>query len=250
VEHTLEGKVAVITGSGNGIGRASALRLAQAGAIICVVDADDAGGSATATAIGTGGGTAQFFSTDVSRPESVRSMADEVLGRFGKVDILVNDAAIFPRSFLVDMDWSEWERVIAVNLHGPFLCTKAFLSSMVSRRAGRIVNVASGLGVTGGTKAAHYATSKGGLIAFTKSLALELAPYGITANALVPGLSDTGMPRRGQSEQEIQAMLEQIPLKRLAQPEEIAEFLAFLVGPSSAYVTGQTLFVNGGWIMP
>jgi 3-oxoacyl-[acyl-carrier protein] reductase len=250
VERTLDGQVAVITGSGNGIGRAAALRLADQGASICVVDADDAGGATTARTICTRGGTAQFFSTDVSRPQSVRAMADEVLRRFGQVDILVNDAAIFPRSFLVDMDWTEWERVIAVNLHGPFLCTKAFLASMVSRRKGRIVNVASGLGVTGGTKAAHYATSKGGVIAFTKSLALELAPYGITANVLVPGLSDTGMPRRGQSKEEIQAMIEQIPLKRLAQPEEIAEFLAFIVGPSSAYVTGQTLFVNGGWIMP
>jgi 3-oxoacyl-[acyl-carrier protein] reductase len=132
----------------------------------------------------------------------------------------VNKAAIFPRTAFPEMTWDEWKRVIAVNLHGPFLCVRALVPQMIGRRFGRIVNVASGLGVTGGVNAAHYATSKGGLIAFTKCFARELAPFGVTANVIVPGLSDTRMPRRGQSDKEIRALVDQIPMKRLAQPRE------------------------------
>jgi len=178
-------------------------------------------------------------------------MADRVLAAFGRVDIVVNDAAIFPRTAIVDLDFEEWQRVLAVNLSGPFLCTKAVLAGMIERRWGRVINVASGLGLTGGVKAAAYSTSKGGLIAFTKSLAREVALLGITANVVVPGLADTRMPRQGgQTEAELDAMVAQIPMKRLAKPREVAEFLAFIVGPSCDYVTGQTLFVNGGWLMP
>ncbi|MFQ5878631.1 MAG: SDR family NAD(P)-dependent oxidoreductase [Dehalococcoidia bacterium] len=246
----LDGQVAVVTGGGNGIGRATAQLLARKGAKVAVVDKDQEAGSATAEQIAVNEGEALFVQADVSRPQDVKSMAERVLSTFGKVDTLINNAATFPRSMLVDMSWEEWQHVIDVNLHGPFLCTKALMGQMIERRSGRIANIASGLGITGGVKAAHYATSKGGLIAFTKCLALELAPYGITANVLVPGLTDTDMPRRGQSAEEIAALVEQIPLKRLATPEEVAAFLAFLVSPACAYVTGQTICINGGWIMP
>ena len=246
----LTGQVAVVTGAGNGIGRATAQLLAEKGAKIAVVDRDEGAGPAAAEQITGSGGEALFVQTDVSRPQDVTAMAEQVLSAFGKVDILINNAATFPRSMLVDMTWEEWQQVIDVNLHGPFLCTKALVDQMIQRRSGKIVNIASGLGITGGVKAAHYATSKGGLISFTKCLALELAPYGITANVLVPGLTDTDMPRKGQSEGEIAALVEQIPLKRLATPDEVAAFLAFLVSPACAYVTGQTMCINGGWIMP
>jgi 3-oxoacyl-[acyl-carrier protein] reductase len=251
VERSLADQVAVVTGAGHGIGQAIAAALSEAGARVALVDIDEPAGRGTAEAIAHAGGDARFFATDVSSPESVRAMADTVLSQFGRADILVNDAAIFPRSRFTEMDWSEWQRVIQVNLHGPFLCTRALVDSMVARGSGRIVNIASGLGVTGGINAAHYATAKGGLIALTKSLALELAPFGITANALVPGLADTRMPRSGgQTEADVQALVQQIPLKRLTQPCEVAHMLVFLVGPNCSYVTGQTIFVNGGWIMP
>jgi 3-oxoacyl-[acyl-carrier protein] reductase len=247
---SLSGKVAIVTGAARGIGRASALALARQGAAVAVVDVDAVGIAATAEAVAAYGGAAIGVVADISRPEQVQAMSDEVRGAFEGADILVNNAAIFPRSRVEDMAWEEWRHVLDVNLTGPFLCTKAVLPHMIARGGGRIVNVASGLGVTGGERAAHYSASKGGLIAFTKSLARELAPHGITANVLVPGLTDTEMPRSGNSPEAFAAMVAQIPLGRAAQPEEIAEFLAFLVGPGCGYVTGQTLFVNGGWIMP
>lgn len=246
----LAGQVAVVTGAGKGIGRASAQVLAWEGAAVAVVDLDEDVGSGAAREVVAAGGTAIFVAADVSRPGAVEAMAEEVLGTFDAVDILVNNAAVFPRSSVEEMDLEEWRRVLDVNLNGAFLCTKAFLGQMIGRHRGRIVNVASGLGVTGGIRAAHYSTSKGGLIAFTKCLARELAPHGITANVLVPGLTDTDMLRSGNTDEELASLIEGIPLGRLARPDEIAEFLAFLVGPRCEYVTGQTIFVNGGWVMP
>ncbi len=246
----LDGQVALVTGAGKGIGRAVAAFLARSGARVALVDVDEERGRSAASEISVSGREALFVRADASSPDDVRAMAEQVLARLGPPGILVNNAAIFPRSLVVDMSWEEWRRVLDVNLHGAFLCTKAFVRQMIEQGSGRVVNIASGLGVTGGRRAAHYAASKGGLIAFTKCLALELAPHGITANVLVPGLTDTDMPRTGQSEEEVRALVQQIPLGRMAEPEEIAEFVAFLVGPACSYVTGQTIFVNGGWIMP
>jgi len=246
----LDGQVAVVTGAAGGIGSATALALAERGAMVALVDVDGDRGKQALQGVEEVGGKALLVRADVGDADDVADMAREILGAFGQVDFLINNAAIFPRSLLLDMAPGEWSRVLRVNLTGPFLCTKAFLPSMVKRRSGRIVNVGSGLGVTGGVRAAHYSSSKGGLIALTKCLARELAPHGITANVLVPGLTDTEMPRRGQSDDEVQAMVEQIPLGRLAAPQEVAEVLAFLVGPSCSYITGQTIFVNGGWVMP
>jgi NAD(P)-dependent dehydrogenase (short-subunit alcohol dehydrogenase family) len=246
----LAGHVAVVTGGGNGIGRAISTVLAERGVTVCVIDIDIAQGTATEEDLAGRGYDARFIATDVADADSVQRTAADVLASYGRVDILVNNAAIFPRSLFLDMTLSEWSNVMRVNLDGPFLCTKAFAPHMVERGYGRIVNIASGLGLTGGARAAHYAAAKGGLVALTKSLARELASSGITANVVVPGLTDTEMPRRGQSEADIQAMLAQIPMQRLAEPREIAEFLVFLVEPGRGYVTGQTLLVNGGWLMP
>lgn len=245
----LAGRIAIVTGAADGIGRAIALVLAEHGAAVAIVDVDPEGVT-VAQAISDEGGRATFVAADVSDPASVEAMATAVTDRLGPADILVNNAAIISRSAFTDLTWDEWRRVIGVNLHGPFLCAKALVPQMIGEGFGRIVNVASGLGVTGGVNASAYATSKGGLIAFTKCLARELAASGVTANVLVPGLSDTGMPRRGQSDEEIRALVKRIPMRRLAQPREVAEYLAFIVGPSCGYVTGQTLFVNGGWFMP
>lgn len=245
----LDGQVALITGSAAGIGRALGTVFAAEGARLVLLDVDDDGGHEAAKEIDAAGDEALFVSTDVSDPAAVDAAVAAGLSRYGAIDVVVNNAAVFTRAPLDELTYEDWRRVLGVNLDGTFHVVKAVMAHMIERRKGKIFNVASGLGITGGRRAAAYATSKAGIVAFTKCVAHELAPHGVAANTVVPGLTDTDMPRRDQGEDMIAAMVAQIPFGRLARPEEVANFVALLASPMCQYVTGQTLFVNGGWIM-
>jgi len=246
----LSGQVALVTGAANGIGRALGITFAAEGASTVLLDLDEEQGGSLAATIERASGDALFVTTDVSDPTSVRAAVDTTVERFEKIDIVVNNAAIFTRAPLDELTYEDWRRVLGVNLDGAFHVVRAVLPHLLQRGSGKIFNMSSGLGITGGRRAAAYATSKAALIGFTKCIAHELAVHGIAANVIVPGLTDTEMPRRGQSDEQVDAMIAQIPWGRLAEPEEVARFVTLLASPTCTYVTGQTLPVNGGWIMP
>jgi NAD(P)-dependent dehydrogenase (short-subunit alcohol dehydrogenase family) len=177
-------------------------------------------------------------------------MVSKALSAFQTIDILVNDAAIFPAASVAEMKTEEWEQVIRTNLTGSFFCCRAVMPGMKQRRAGRVINFTSGRALQGSKHGAHYAASKGGIISFTKSLALELAPYGITVNSICPGAIDTPQPKAHvKDEAEFYAKAKKIPLGRVGQPEDLVGSVVFLASDWSAYVTGQMVVVNGGSIM-
>ena len=244
----LENRVALVTGAAQGIGRAIAIGLAEAGAT--VVCGDQAAAAPTADEIRAGGGRAHHVALDVSAAAEVGEAID-FLDTLGGIDILVNNAGIFPRSPTLTMNEAEWERVLAVNLKGTFLCSQAAARTMRGRgRGGRIVNITSGAAFIPTLQSSHYAASKAGIVAFTRVLALELAPFDITVNAIAPGLTDTAQPRSFYSDDDLESIARRIPAGRLAQPEEIVPAALFLCDDAAGYVTGQTLHVNGGLFMP
>jgi len=247
----LAGKVALITGASSGIGRATALYLAEAGAdvVINYRKSKEASEEVAAEIEGIGR-KAVAIQADVTKRKEVEEMVDVSLKTFGKLDILVNNAGGSVKKPVVEMEETEWDEIINFNLKGPFLCTRAVLLSMIQQRFGRIVNVSSNYGVTPAYERAHYAAAKAGLIAFTKSLAVEVAPYNINVNVVAPGPTDTPRWRRIQTEEQILARAREIPLGRVGQPEDAAKGILFLVSESSSYITGQTLHVNGGLVMP
>jgi len=251
-ELELSGRVAVITGGGSGIGRAVSELLCGHGAITVISDLDEKAARAESERISRLGGRTGWVKVDVSSLSQVMAMANRVVDEFGGADILVNCAGIFPpRTLVWEMTEDHWDRIIGINLKGTFLCCQAFSVSMMKRRWGRIINFSSGLGATGASGHAAYSASKGGVVAFTKSLALELAEYGINVNAIAPGLTDTPMPRRALlSEEDLAAWAAGNPLKRIGTPTDMAKMVLFLSSELSSYVTGQTFFVNGGDLMP
>jgi len=248
----LEGKVAIVTGAARGIGRTFALALARAGCCVCTADADVAGVEDTARLVLAGGGSAVGLPIDVTQSESVGQLMQSVLSRWNGLDILVNDAGVFPRSTVIDMDEAMWDLVIGVNLKGTFLCSRAAARIMVAQgRGGRIVSMVSRAAYTAYPRGAHYAASKAGIVGFTRSLASELGPHRITVNAIAPGTVNTAMPRAaGVSEEELIASGRSFPLGRIAEPEDLVPGLLFLCGESGAYMTGQVIHVNGGSFMP
>ncbi|MDE0030955.1 MAG: glucose 1-dehydrogenase [Deltaproteobacteria bacterium] len=247
----LEGRTAIVTGSGQGIGEAIAMAMAEEGACVVVAELREDTAAAVRRKIEEAGGIALAHATDVSREDSVDAMVKACLDRFGKVDILVNNAGIYPTSTVEDMAEEEWERVIGTNLFGTFLCSRAVTPYMLRqrRRRGRIISITSGRGLQGADNGAHYAASKGGIIGFTKSLALELAPAGIAVNCICPGVSDTAQPRGHRTEEELYASAARIPLGRIGQPRDMAKAAVFLASDRGRFVTGQTVVVNGGAIM-
>ena len=244
---TLHGKIALVTGAAQGIGRAIALGLAETGATVVCTDLDP---PQTTDEIGSRGGTAHGFALDISDGRAVDD-AMTFTDKLGGVDILVNNAGVFPRSPVLDLDPAEWDRVMAVNLRGTFLCSRAAGTRMRAQgRGGRIVNITSGAAFVPTAQSAAYAASKAGIVAFTRVLALELAPDRVTVNAVAPGLTDTAQPRAFYSDADLAAFAARIPAGRLGVPEDIVPTVVLLCGDGAAYVTGQTLHVNGGLYMP
>ncbi len=244
----IEGKIAIVTGAAQGIGRAIAETLAGAGADVAVVDMDVARAQETVSAVKSHGRRALAIKANVADWVDVKAMADQVLAEFGRIDILVNNAGITRDGLLLRMKEEDWNLVLDVNLKGTFHCTKAVLPAMSKQRGGAMVNIASVVGVMGNAGQANYAASKAAVIGFTKTVAREYASRGITANAVAPGFIETAMTQ-GLSGEVREALLKQIPLGRLGSPLEVAHAVRFLVSPEAAYITGHVLHVNGGMMM-
>ena len=245
---SLEGKVAIVTGAAQGIGRAIAETLARDGADIVVADLDPGRSQETVAAITKLGRRAVNVKVNVAEWNDVKNMTDQVLKDLGKIDILVNNAGVTRDGLLVRMKEEDWNLVLQVNLHGTFHCTKAVLQPMTKQRSGRIVNIASIVGVMGNAGQANYAASKAAVIGFTKSVAREYASRMVTVNAVAPGFVDTAMTQ-GLQQEVRDALLKQIPLGRLGQPGDVAEAVRFLASEEAGYITGQVLHVNGGMLM-
>mgnify|MGYP003604356315 FL=1 len=242
-------KVVLVTGASRGIGRAIALTLAEAGADVAVNYAGNAAAAEEVAAeIRKMGRRALILQGDVSQTEAAAAMLDAVVAEFGRCDILVNNAGITRDGLLMRMKEEDWDAVLNTNLKGVFNCTKAALKYMMKQRSGKIVNIASVVGIMGNAGQANYAAAKAGCIGFTKSVAKEVASRGITVNAVAPGLIATDMTSV-LPDKVIEEMAAGIPLKRAGQPVDVAKAVLFLVSDDAAYITGQTLNVDGGMVM-
>ncbi|HNR70925.1 MAG TPA: 3-oxoacyl-[acyl-carrier-protein] reductase [Verrucomicrobiota bacterium] len=241
-------QVAVVTGAGRGIGQAIALQLAAAGADIAGVDLQPESCAETVAKVQALGRRAWAFGANVADAASVTAAAEQILAAAGKVDILVNNAGITRDGLLMRMSEADWDAVLDVNLKGTFLFTKAFTRSFLKQQSGRIINIASVIGLIGNAGQCNYGASKAGVIGFTKSAARELASRGITVNAIAPGFIETAMTAKISPEARA-ALLKQIPLGSLGQPADVAGAVLFLAGPAGRYLTGQVLSVDGGMAM-
>ncbi len=246
----LQDKVAIVTGGAKGIGHAYSLGLAAAGARVAVADVADP--EPTVKEIEARGGQALGVGCDVSREEDTQRLATRTLDRFGRIDVLVNNAGIYgvlKRRPFMEIPVEEWDRVLAVNLRGLFLCARAVFPAMKAQGKGKIINVASSTFFKGVPHYIHYTTSKGGVVGFTRSLARELGDFGIRVNAIAPGFTLSGENERNQSEEAKQANIRSRMLKRAQVPEDLVGTVVFLASDDSDFITGQTLAVDGGSIV-
>jgi len=250
----LHNKVAVVTGAGQGMGRAHALALLGQGATVVITDLDMARSEAVVEEAKAQGlsSEAVALAMDVSKVESINAAFDTIIARFGRVDILVNNAGIYESVSALDITETQWDKMIDINLKGQFFCAQRAAKEMMKHNWGRIINISSissggvGVGVSG---ASHYTASKGGVIGMTEVLATELAPYGILVNAVAPGGIDTPMANpEGKPADELQSMMAHTPLKRIGRPEEVSAAVVFLASMEASYITGTTLYVDGGWL--
>ncbi len=239
----LTGRVALITGSARGIGRAIALKLAERGADIVVSDIEDA--EPVADEIRAMGRQSIAVKANVSLAADVEKLVESAIARFGHIDILVNNAGIARDQLLLRMSEEEWDAVLNVNLKSAFLCSRAVVRHMLKQRWGRIVSISSVVGIMGNPGQANYAASKAGIIGFTKTLAKELGSRGITANAIAPGFIETRMTQQ-LNENQRQELFKRIPLGSLGTPQDVAEAVAFLASEEARYISGQVLGVDGG----
>jgi 3-oxoacyl-[acyl-carrier protein] reductase len=244
----LANQVAVVTGAGRGIGRAIALKFASAGADVVCVSRTAENSEKVAAEVRAAGRKAWAHAVDVADPKGVAEAGEKIFAEAGRVDVLVNNAGVTRDGLLMRMSEEDWDTVLNTNLRGAFSFTKAFSRAFIKQRSGRIINIASVIGLIGNAGQCNYAASKAALIGFTKSVARELASRGITANAIAPGFIETDMTA-AIDEKAREELLKRIPLNKLGQAEDIAEAALFLAGPGGRYVTGQVLTVDGGMVM-
>ncbi len=245
---TLANQIAVVTGAGRGIGRVIALKFAAAGADVVCVSRTAENSEKTAAEVLALGRRAWAFAVDVSDPAAIAAAAEKILAGTGRVDVLVNNAGVTKDGLLMRMSEADWDTVLDTNLRGAFLFTKAFTRTFLKQRSGRIINLASVIGLVGNAGQCNYAASKAGLIGFTKSVAKEFGSRGVTCNAIAPGFIATDMTAALDDKLK-EALLKQIPLGALGEPDDIAEAALYLAGPGGRYVTGQVLTVDGGMVM-
>jgi 3-oxoacyl-[acyl-carrier protein] reductase len=244
----LKGKVAIVTGAGHGIGREIALSLARNGAEVVVTDVTDAIFE-VGKQIEALGSKALPLKCDVTDFEQAQDVEEKVIGKYERIDILVNNAGIYPQKAFLDMTADDWNKVLRVNLNGVFHCTRAVIPKMVKQRYGKIVNIASIAGaVVGFQNLAHYSASKAAIAGFTKSLALEVAQYGINVNAVAPGPIDVG--EMATNTEMYQQIIKAIPVGRMGLPIDIANLVVFLVSDESNFITGQCIVSDGGYTLP
>lgn len=244
---SLKGKTAVVTGGGSGIGRACAVRLAREGANVAVWDLNATGAAETAKIITDAGGKALAVTVDAANAAAIKDAAKKTRDAFGAIVIIVNNAGITGFKPFLELDEATWDRMIAINLKGPYLCTQEVIPDMIAAGWGRVINITSSSTQTGAAGMAHYVSSKGGLIGLTKTIAVEYAEKGITANMIPPGFVDTPMLRASPVDVDAYAAVQL--MKRPGRPEDIAAACAYLASDDAGYVTGQTISVNGGRYM-
>src|SRR5262245_2131720 len=247
----LAGRIVLVTGAQQGIGKGIALAFAQDGSDVGINYLDDRNDAeAVAAGVRAAGRRAALIQGDVSQPTQAQAMVEAVQAELGVPDVLVNNAGMYPRVAFLDMRESDWDFVLDINLKGGFFCAQAAARAMIAAgRPGSIINLAS-QAIRGAVRGVHYSASKGGVVAMTRAMALELAPHRIRVNAIAPGLTDTAQPRYGNTEEELEAMGRAVPLGRMAQPDDIASVAVFLASDAARFMTGQTVHVNGGSYMP
>ena len=245
----LSNQIALVTGGGRGIGQAIATTLAAAGATVVINYRGNAeAATSTVETITAQGGQAQAIQADVSVPADVERLFAALLAQYGQLDILVNNAGITRDMLLLRMSDEDFDAVLHTNLRGVFLCTRAALRTMTRRRSGRIINIASVVGIMGNAGQANYAAAKAGILGFTRATAREIGSRNITVNAIAPGYIETEMTAAIRPEAR-QALLASIPLGRLGTPADVAALVCFLAAPAASYITGQTFVVDGGLVM-
>lgn len=248
----LKDKVAIITGAKRGMGRSHALTLAKAGAKVMVADISKEDCQVVVQEIEKNKGEAMAVKCDVAKKEEVEEMVETVKEKWGKVDILVNNAGIAQFKPFLELTEEEWSRTLDINLKGYFLCAQAAAKEMAKQKSGVIVNIASvamGQVGIGFPNIVHYCASKGGIVAMTEALAVELAPYNIRVNAVSPGMIETSMiDTIKQDKQQTEGMMSRVPMHRFGRPEEVSNLVLFLASDSSSYMTGSTVVIDGGWL--
>ena len=249
----LKGKIALVTGAGSGLGQATAKLFAQEGADVVVADISQRRAEAVAAEVSqVGVSRAIGLQADVTESSAVKALVDQAKSELGQINIIVNNAGIAQIKDLLDITPEEWQRMIDVHMKGTFLCTRAVIADMIAAKWGRVINTASVAGMTGGPQNAHYAAAKAAIIGFTRSLALEYARSGITVNAVAPGLIETPMVKQGTgpaSEKVVDFFIRRIPMRQMGKPEDIAGAHLYLASDDAAYVTGQVLSPNGGYLV-